>query len=173
MMGGQVTAVLFQEGLAQSNAPLTRRMVKLQDNEFVLPLPPTSKDPVAVDLAEIPKVLKALNDDWNNKPKGTISLNRLTAWNLSNELKKRLRKRMDGKLESNAVDILVTGCEVSLWLGEQFASDLQSSFPKLSIKAVSSNKILAGTREPSTPLTPHLHTSKPPNLHTMYVEPPP
>jgi hypothetical protein len=142
LMDGKVTAILHQEGLAQSRSPLTRRMVKLQDNEFVLPLPPTSKDPVALDLSEIPRVLKALNDDWNNKPKGTISLNRLTAWNLSKELKTRLRRRMDGKLESNSVDILVTGCEVSLWLGEQFASDLQSSFPKMSIKAVSSNKIL-------------------------------
>lgn len=34
------------------------------------------------------------------------------------------------------------GCEVSLWVAEQFASDLQKSFPKLFIKAVSSNKLL-------------------------------
>jgi hypothetical protein len=36
----------------------------------------------------------------------------------------------------------VTGCEVSLWVAEQFVSDLQKSFPRLFIKAVSSNKLL-------------------------------
>ena len=141
MMNGAVTVVLYEESAAPSDALLVKRCVKLEDNEFVLPLPPTSADPVAVDLSEIPKVIKSMNDDWGNKPKGTISLNRLTAWNLVKELKKRIRKRIDGDMESNAVDIMVTGCE-SLWLGEQFASDLQSAFPKLNIKAVSSNKIL-------------------------------
>jgi hypothetical protein len=43
---------------------------------------------------------------------------------------------------ANRVDIVITGCEVSLWLAEQFASDLQKSFPKLRIVAVSSNKLL-------------------------------
>ena len=41
-----------------------------------------------------------------------------------------------------SVDILLTGCEVSLYLAEQFASDLKKSFPKLCIEAVSSNKLL-------------------------------
>ena len=36
----------------------------------------------------------------------------------------------------------MTGCEVSLWLAEQFASDIQNSFPKLVTKAISSNKLL-------------------------------
>ena len=40
------------------------------------------------------------------------------------------------------VDILLTGCEVSLWLAEQFASDLQRAFPNLHIKSTSSNKLL-------------------------------
>ena len=142
MMNGKVTVIVHEESHAQSDASLIKRCVKLEDNEFVLPLPPTSKDPVAVDLSEIPKVIKAMNDDWHNKPKGTISLNRLTAWHLVNELKSRLRKRQDGAVQHNSVDIMVTGCEVSLWLGEQFASDLQSAFPKMNIKAVSSNKIL-------------------------------
>ena len=36
----------------------------------------------------------------------------------------------------------MTGCEVSLWLGEQFAADLSNVFKKLSVKCISSNKIL-------------------------------
>ena len=87
--------------------------MKLEDNEFVFPLPPTSKDPVAVDLSEIPKVIKAMNDDWHNNPKGTISLNRFTAWNLVKESKAGCEnERM--AVEYNSVDVMVTGCEVSL-----------------------------------------------------------
>ena len=44
--------------------------------------------------------------------------------------------------QSGTIDILLTGCEVSLWLAEQFASDLQKAFPKLRISAISSNKLL-------------------------------
>ncbi|MGK3756291.1 MAG: hypothetical protein ACI8RD_008602 [Bacillariaceae sp.] len=36
---------------------------------------------------------------------------------------------------ARSVDILVTGCEVSLWLAEQFASDLQKALPKLYVRA--------------------------------------
>jgi hypothetical protein len=36
----------------------------------------------------------------------------------------------------------VTGCEVSLWAAEQFASDLSKCFPKLYVKPVSANKLL-------------------------------
>jgi hypothetical protein len=55
-----------------------------------------------------------------------------------------MKAHVDGtiKFHGGTVDILVTGCEVSLWVAEQFVSDLQKSFPKLFIKAVSSNKIL-------------------------------
>ena len=40
-----------------------------------------------------------------------------------------------------SVDLLVTGCEVSLWMGEQFAADLHRAFPKLCIVAISANKL--------------------------------
>lgn len=66
----------------------------------------------------------------------------MTAWNLGRCLQKRLQDKLDGKDSGTAVDILLTGCEVSLYLAEQFASDLQKSFPKLKIQATSSNKLL-------------------------------
>ena len=47
--------------------------------------------------------IKAINDDWSNRPKNTISLNRFTAWNLVNVLKKRLRKKLEN-LEEGAED---------------------------------------------------------------------
>jgi hypothetical protein len=51
----------------------------------------------------------------------------------------------NGSISRNAgsVDIILTGCEVSLWIAENFASDLQKAFPKLFVKAVSSNKIVS------------------------------
>ena len=44
--------------------------------------------------------------------------------------------------KAHRVDLLVTGCEVSLWIAEQFAADLSLVFPNLVIRAMSSNKIL-------------------------------
>ena len=44
-----------------------------------------------------------------------------------------------GRLE---VDVLITGCEASLWIGEQFASDLQNLFPALRVVAMSANKVI-------------------------------
>ncbi|KAI2495035.1 hypothetical protein MHU86_19467 [Fragilaria crotonensis] len=57
---------------------------------------------------------------------------------------RRLQARVDEKvaIHAGSVDILLTGCEVSLWLAEQFATDLQKAFPKLFVKVVSSNKLL-------------------------------
>ena len=54
----------------------------------------------------------------------------------------RLVKRAKGDLKSNQVDLLVTGCEVSLWLGEQFAADLSTCLTLLNVKCVSANKLL-------------------------------
>ena len=41
-----------------------------------------------------------------------------------------------------SVDLLISGCEVSLWLGEQFHSDLHRVFPRLKIVTISANKLL-------------------------------
>jgi hypothetical protein len=52
-----------------------------------------------------------------------------------------MRQHDDGR-HDGSLDILVTGCEVSLWLGEQFAADLHLAFPALSVECVSANKLL-------------------------------
>jgi len=41
------------------------------------------------------------------------------------------------------VDFIVAACEVSLWIVEQFVSDLRTALPGLRARAVSSNKLLA------------------------------
>ena len=50
--------------------------------------------------------------------------------------------KRENKTHDGSLDVLVTGCEVSLWVGEQFASDLHLAFPNLSIECTSANKLL-------------------------------
>jgi len=160
LMGGSVTIVLSKEGdsaitnvipkskslkslPAMIDAGLFHRMTRLEGNSLIKPLLVESDDLVLSDIQDIPKILRNLQEDWRNRPQGPVSLNRLTAWNLARCLKKRLQRHADGRTKSvDSCDILVTGCEVSLWLAEQFASDLQKAFPSLKIKSISSNKIL-------------------------------
>ena len=160
LMGGTVTAVLatestslpstgFSKGRVERHSSVSvdkrlfHRMTRLEGNELIKPLLPDSEDLVLDDVRDIPRVLRNIQADWRNRPQGSVSLNRLTAWNLARCLKKRLQRRLDGTVkEPLSYDIVVTGCEVSLWLAEQFAADLKNAFPALTIKAVSSNKIL-------------------------------
>ena len=60
----------------------------------------------------------------------------MTAWAFASRLHARLG-RTDG-----SVDLLITGCEVSLWLGEQFAADVHHAFPRLKVVTISANKLL-------------------------------
>ena len=122
---------------------LFHRMTRLEGNEFIKPLAPDAPDLVGADVRDIPRVLRDIQEDWRNKPRGTISLNRLTAWNLSRCLRRRLDRRVAGTSKSHrSVDVVVTGCEVSLWLAEQFAADLANAFPRLDVRSVSANNIL-------------------------------
>uniref|UniRef100_A0A7S3DUG1 Glutamine amidotransferase type-2 domain-containing protein n=1 Tax=Entomoneis paludosa TaxID=265537 RepID=A0A7S3DUG1_9STRA len=115
------------------------RLTMLEGNDLLRPLPTDDGDIVQRDLYEIPDALERIQTEWKEN-----STNRHTAVSLSSCIKERLLGRMDGSipLTPGTVDVLVTGCEVSLWLAEQFASDLQKALPKLSVRAMSSNKIL-------------------------------
>ena len=138
MMNNRVNVVLLQQSHKKFK-PLSKRLTLLENNEFIKPLLNECADPVLADIQDIPRICKQIQDDWHD-----VGLNRMTAWNLANCIRARMKAHVDGtiKCHGGTVDILVTGCEVSLWVAEQFVSDLQKSFPKLFIKAVSSNKIL-------------------------------
>lgn len=135
---GKVRLVFHQQSKA-SDHDITKRFTLLEGNEFINPLPNDSDDLILADIRDIPKICKEIQGSW-----GASSLNCLTAWNFTRCLRRRLQARVNEKASVHAgtVDILLTGCEVSLWLAEQFAADLQKAFPKLFIKAVSSNKLL-------------------------------
>ena len=137
MMNDRVNVVLMQE--SHMWKPLSKRLTLLEGNEFIKPLLGDCLDPVLKDIQDIPRICKQIQDDWRE-----VGLNRMTAWNLASCIRARMKAYVNGEIERHGatVDILVTGCEVSLWVAEQFVSDLQKSFPKLFIRAVSSNKLL-------------------------------
>ena len=137
-MNGEVHLVLINESRLLESS-IRNRLTVLENNEFVRSLPDSFNDPVLHDIKDIPRACQHIQDDWRN-----AGLNRITAWNLSRCLRRRLQARYEGKIpvDGSTVDILLTGCEVSLWLCEEFATDLQKAFPKLFIRCVSSNKLL-------------------------------
>ena len=137
LMNNCVNVVLLQQ--SEKFKPLSKRLTLLENNEFIKPLLDDSDDPVLGDIQDIPRICYNIQEDWRD-----VGLNRMTAWNLANCIRARMKAHVDGniKCKGNTVDILVTGCEVSLWVAEQFCADLQKSFPQLFVKCVSSNKLL-------------------------------
>ncbi|MCX5933159.1 MAG: hypothetical protein NTW83_15455 [Cyanobacteria bacterium] len=107
-------------------------------------------DPVGDDLRSIPGLLAAIRNDWIDPG----SANRQSADHLAQFLIAKaahLAKKqalltgmgLDPTLaKSRHVDLLITGVENSLWLGEQFARDLQNLMPLLSVRALSANAVL-------------------------------
>jgi hypothetical protein len=137
---GNVRITHCIEGHNGSKAPFMKRVLRMGGNPYVDPLPDLSiKDKVGADIADIPKICKKIIDDWDEPSE---SLNRFSASTLLTKLRKRLVMHQTGT-HDGAVDLLITGMEVSLWCGEQFASDLHNAFPKLKIVTISSNKLLA------------------------------
>jgi hypothetical protein len=101
---------------------------------------------VGADLLAIPTVVERITHDFDAL---THSANRLSAWTFTSKLRSRLRAHKSGR-HDGSVDLLITGCESSLWLGEQFASDLALVYPRLKIVTLSANKLLGqlGQRMP-------------------------
>jgi hypothetical protein len=176
-MNGKLRMILHQESKTTTLDPeIYHRMTQLSENMLIRP----PKDPefqsndmasdlILQDIEAIPSVCKNIQEGWHSRNART-SMNRLTAYSLSSCLRERLRAHVKGTVPAKAVDILLTGCEVSLWLAEQFASDLQKCFPKLSIEAISSNKLLGlFGQELSVPATGFPYSPKTTNLHDTIV----
>ncbi|GMH71753.1 hypothetical protein TL16_g05735 [Triparma laevis f. inornata] len=79
-------------------------------------LPTQNEDMVAKDLAEIPETLRDITRDWgDSESANTIAANDFV--HLFAEC--RMRHGSD-----NALDVIITGIESSLWLGEQVRQDM-------------------------------------------------
>ena len=159
---GDATIKTYQE--SKTAGTVRSRITPLKGNEFLLPLTPDYDDPILSDIQSIPVMLQNIQTKWKDG-----GLNRMAAWYLGKKLSQRLQGRVVGKY-GNSLDILVTGCEVSLWLAEQFVSDLQKSFPGLRVKSTSSNKLLGVLgQELAVPCVGHPVSGNIPDLKNSIV----
>lgn len=132
------------------NTELMQRGFSPQEHPYIQTSSRPSTDPIESDLRDIPQILSKIQNTWMDP----TSLNRQSAEYLLNFLiakaryltekqEKLITLGMDPTLaKSRHVDVLITGVENSLWLGEQFAQDLRAVFPLLSIQTLSSNQVL-------------------------------
>eukprot|EP00746_Dinoflagellata_sp_MGD_P157020 gnl/MRDRNA2_/MRDRNA2_86072_c0_seq2.p1 gnl/MRDRNA2_/MRDRNA2_86072_c0~~gnl/MRDRNA2_/MRDRNA2_86072_c0_seq2.p1 ORF type:complete len:1384 (+),score=218.41 gnl/MRDRNA2_/MRDRNA2_86072_c0_seq2:410-4153(+) len=140
MMDGQLNMVLVQE-MAGKWGKMQKRLVPMDGNPLVLPVStPSSTDLVGCDIADIPRIIAKIQNDWRNGE----GMNRVTAWNFARKIKERINADIQEpqRRQANGTDLLLTGCEVSLWVAEQFAADFASAFPNLRVRTISANKLL-------------------------------
>ena len=137
MMSGKVTLTIIEESVGAKPSVFKKRLVRLHQNPLIKPLPDAVDDPVAQDVADIPQVLNDIISTWDSGS----SINNISSWWLGRCISERLQWYANNK-HDGSVDLLVTGCEVSLWLGEQFCADMTQVFPRLNIKCISANKLL-------------------------------
>jgi hypothetical protein len=96
------------------------------------------------DLRDCGRVLSELRRGWS----AAGSLNGASADGLFALLKARAIEAAAEEAKPMAkdnrlsIDVLVTGVESSLWVAEQFASDMQNMFPHLRVVAISANKVI-------------------------------
>lgn len=110
----------------------------------------TTPDPVGADILSIPALLSAIHDDWSNpgsaNRRNAEVLAQLLITKAANLAEKEKLLRAAGLDESLSrsrhVDLLITGMENSLWLGQQFGVDLGNLMPRLTVRALSANEVL-------------------------------
>jgi hypothetical protein len=144
-----ITVYSMLEDRELRSSELEERWIPLQGNSYILPPEEHTEDPVARDIQEIPQVLKSIDESWRDP----ASFNRQTADYLVELLIEKAknwdhkqRATINFKLEQGTpppcLDLLITGVESSLWLGERFAEDLITLFPALTVKTQSANQLL-------------------------------
>jgi hypothetical protein len=131
-------------------AEIVTRWISMESNASLQPILVEPSDPVERDIKEIPQVLQNIEQSWAEP----FSMNCQSAEHLVYFLIEKaeyfrqkqikiLETGLDTQIgEGHSVDLLITGVENSLWLGEQFAQDAKTIFPFLHIKALSSNQVL-------------------------------
>ncbi len=144
-----ITVYSMLEDRELRSSELEERWIPLQGNSYILPPEEQATDPVQRDIQEIPKVLKSIELSWRDP----TSFNRQTADYFAELLIEqaknwdhRQRATVNFKLETvtdlPCLNLMITGVESSLWLGERFAEDLISLFPALTVKTISANQLL-------------------------------
>jgi hypothetical protein len=144
-----ITVYSMLEDRELRSSELEERWIPLQGNSYILPPEEQAIDPVHSNIQEIPKVLKSVELSWQDPN----SFNRQTADYLAELLivqaknwdhgqRASVNFKLDQALDLPCINLLITGVESSLWLGERFAEDLITLFPALTIKTISANQLL-------------------------------
>jgi hypothetical protein len=147
-LSGKLSVTLVNESTAEGGlmkkTPTPRDFMtlreSLKDRLYNLqhtrnPLPAVKRSTLS-DILDIPDVCARIQRQWRD-PK---SANRVAAESLGQDVHDRFvnRRRQSRML----IDVLLTGCEASLWVAEHFASDLNKVFPNLHVRCISANKVL-------------------------------
>ena len=66
-MQGQVSLTLAHDSSLGDHRAFAERLVRLQNNEHMLPLPKAAADPVAQDIADIPRFMKSITDSFRTE----------------------------------------------------------------------------------------------------------
>jgi hypothetical protein len=109
------------------------RLVPLEDNSYVSPLPVEHDDRLTSDISAIADVLRAARAHWQD----ANGYNAQTATAFAEALFNRRNPR-----------VLLLGITNDLWLAEQFASNLRLILPGVEVSARSSNELLAEEPRP-------------------------
>lgn len=112
----------------------------LSRTKQIITSPPSydpSKDLVANDLADIPKVLSSIECEFRDENSANVR----ATLSLGSAIVESLRNRQE--TGNDYTDLLIGGVESSLWIAEQFAVDLRSTFPSIRITTISANKLLS------------------------------
>ncbi|MBD3886626.1 hypothetical protein IFO70_33720 [Phormidium tenue FACHB-886] len=144
-----ITVYSMLEDRELLGSELEERWIPLQGNSYILPPEECAKDPVERDIREIPKILKTVDISWRDP----ASFNRQSADYLVELLIEKAKKwehrqratiniKLDQVAYEQSLDLLITGVESSLWLGERFAEDLTTLFPAFNVRTLSANQVL-------------------------------
>jgi hypothetical protein len=143
-----ITVYSMLEDRELQSSELEERWIPLQGNPYILPPEVQTTDPVQSNIQEIPKVLKSVELSWRDPN----SFNRQTADYFADLLieqaqtwehrQQGIANRIEPVPNLPCLDLLITGVESSLWLGERFAEDLVTLFPALTVKTISANQLL-------------------------------
>lgn len=91
-------------------------------------------DIVGKDIEDIPGVIKEVAREWAKTRSDCKDVADDFFYLLADSIRRHNKQDLEGH---RGIDLLVTGIESSLWLGEQFAADLHMVFPGVRVECVS------------------------------------
>lgn len=135
--GSRIQLEIYSEakGRRLTQEELTRegRIVDIQNNPLVTPLPPRLKHPMDRDIADIPQVMQRIDEAWSD---GDSFVRRTTRSLAQAVLSQRAHE------DINRPHLVLAGKEINLWAAEDSAGNLRAICETLSVEPVSSNKFL-------------------------------